>query len=104
MQLSKKIPLVASLLLVTLIPPSLAADVEKGKQKSIICASCHGGNGISSSPLWPNLAGQKPAYLEKQLHAFRSGERKDAMMVSMAKPLSDEDIKNLAAYYASLKP
>ena len=80
-----------------------AADIEKGKMLAATCASCHGAKGISHSPLWPNLAGQKAAYLEKQLKSFRNDIRKDPMMTAMAKPLSDEDIANLAAYYASLK-
>ncbi len=76
---------------------------EAGKRKAVACVSCHGAAGISNSPIWPNLAGQKSAYLEKQLKAFRAGERKDAMMNAMAKPLSDQDIKDIAAYYSSLK-
>ena len=52
--------------------------------------------------MWPNLAGQKAAYLEKQLKDFRADVRKDPMMGMMAKPLSDEDIANLSAYFASL--
>ncbi|MEP4892380.1 MAG: cytochrome c [Aliiglaciecola sp.] len=82
-----------------------AADklISMGKTKSMICASCHGSAGISQSPIWPNLAGQKSGYLEKQLIAFRDGSRKEPTMSAMAKPLSDSDIKALAAYYASLK-
>ena len=80
-----------------------AADIEKGKALSGQCAACHGPEGISPSPMWPNLAGQKAAYLEKQLKDFRADVRKDPMMGMMAKPLSDEDIANLAAYFASLK-
>lgn len=79
-----------------------AADIEKGKAISAQCAACHGAEGISHSPIWPNLAGQKAAYLEKQLKDFRADVRKDPMMTMMAKPLSDEDIANLAAYFASL--
>lgn len=79
-----------------------AADIEKGKALSGQCAACHGAEGISHSPIWPNLAGQKAAYLEKQLKDFRADVRKDPMMGMMAKPLSDEDIANLAAYFASL--
>lgn len=78
-------------------------DVAAGKAKSVTCAGCHGANGISNNPLWPNLAGQKAAYLVKQLKAFRSGTRKDPLMDSTAKGLSDADIENLAAYYSSLK-
>lgn len=80
-----------------------AADIQKGKALSAQCAACHGAAGISHSPLWPNLARQKAAYLEKQLKDFRSGVRKDPMMTMMAKPLSDEDIANLAAYFESLE-
>lgn len=78
--------------------------IEAGKKKAVICASCHGNNGMSNSPLWPNLAGQKSAYLEKQLKDFKTGARKDPMMTAYATMLTDEEIKDLAAYYASLKP
>ncbi len=83
--------------------PAVAGDVEAGKAKSVICAACHGANGISAAPIWPNLAGQKEAYLVKQIKAFKSGERKDPSMAPMVASLTDEDIANLAAYYASLK-
>jgi len=79
-----------------------AADIDAGKQKSATCAGCHGAAGLSNNPLWPNLAGQQTAYLVKQLKAFRTGERKDPMMEPMAKPLTDDDIANLAAYFSSL--
>ncbi len=80
-----------------------AGDIEAGKQKAMVCAACHGANGISAAPIWPNLAGQKDAYLEKQLKAFRDGTRSDPSMDAMAKMLTDEDIANLAAYFSSLK-
>jgi cytochrome c553 len=80
----------------------LAGDAEAGKAKAATCAGCHGPQGISNNPLWPNLAGQKEAYLVKQMKAFRDGTRQDPMMSPMAKPLSDADIENLAAYYSSL--
>ncbi len=93
------------LLLFLILPvmPALAGDAAAGKAKSAICAACHGADGISPSPLWPNLAGQKEAYLVKQIKAFKSGERKDPSMAPMVAALTDEDIDNLAAYYASLK-
>lgn len=81
----------------------LAGDAAAGKAKSATCAGCHGAAGISNNPLWPNLAGQKEAYLVKQLKAFRDGTRTDPMMAPMAKPLSDDDINNLAAYFSGLK-
>lgn len=82
--------------------PVQAADIAAGQAKAATCAGCHGANGISNNPLWPNLAGQKTAYLVKQMKAFRDGTRKDPMMTPMAKPLSDADIENLAAYFNSL--
>ena len=93
-----------TILILTLIYASLApaADPGEGKKKAAVCAACHGINGVSFNPLWPNLAGQQTAYLEKQLKDFREGRRTDASMSAMAKPLSDEDIANLAAYYSGL--
>ena len=78
-----------------------AADIAAGKAKSAICASCHGPGGNSVNPLGPNLAGQKEQYLAKQIKAFRDGTRKDPMMAPMVAALTDEDIANLAAYYAA---
>ena len=78
-------------------------DVAAGKAKSAICVACHGADGNSVNPVWPKLAGQHAAYLEKQIKDFRDGRRKDPMMSAMAVPLSDEDISNLAAYFAAQK-
>lgn len=83
---------------------SLAADAAAGKAKSATCAACHGNNGISMIPMYPNLAGQKEQYLVLQMKAFRDGERKNMVMAPMAAGLSDDDIANLSAYYASLDP
>ena len=81
----------------------LAGDAAAGKAKSSACAACHGAEGISNNDLWPSLAGQKEAYLVKQMKAFRDGSRKDPMMEPLAKPLSDADIDNLSAFYSGLK-
>ena len=94
---------VASLLLVTANIGMAAGDAAAGKAKSATCAGCHGAAGVSANPLWPNLAGQKDAYMIKQLKAFRDGGRADPLMAPMAKPLSDADIDNLAAYFSGLK-
>ncbi len=86
---------------------ALAADPSAGKAKSATCAACHGPDGIGVAPIYPNLAGQKAEYMVSALKAYESEERKggtSAMMVPMAKPLSDEDIVDLAAFYAGLKP
>ncbi|NMP16970.1 MULTISPECIES: c-type cytochrome [unclassified Thalassotalea] len=88
---------------VVLAAPAMAADVEAGKAKAAVCAACHGAEGISAVPMYPNLAGQKEAYIAKQLKDFKSGTRKDPVMAPMAMPLTDADIANLSAYYASLK-
>lgn len=80
-----------------------AADIEAGKAKAATCAACHGANGISAIPTYPNLAGQKPAYIVQQLKAFKSGERENAIMKPMATMLTEADMINVAAYYASLK-
>ena len=66
------------------------------------CGACHGPNGISAMPTTPNLAGQKPAYLDAQLRAYRSKDRQNPTMNAMAGSLSDDDIKALADYYAAL--
>ena len=79
-----------------------SGDAAAGKAKSAMCAGCHGADGNSLNNVWPNLAGQKAGYLAKALTDFKTGKRNDPMMTGMAKPLSDADIKNLAAYYASL--
>ncbi|BDX08530.1 c-type cytochrome [Planctobacterium marinum] len=82
---------------------SLAAgDPAKGKAKATTCAACHGANGISMIPNYPNLAGQKELYLVDAIKAYRDGTRKNPVMSPMAAALSDEDIANLAAYFSSL--
>lgn len=80
-----------------------AGNVAAGKAKAASCVGCHGAAGISAAPIFPNLAGQKAAYTVKQLKAFQSGARKDNMMKGQVKGLSNADMENLAAYYASLK-
>lgn len=79
-----------------------AGDVAAGKAKAAMCAACHGMNGISTIPMYPKLAGQHAQYLADSLKAFRDGRRKSPLMEPMAKGLSDYDISNLAAYFASL--
>ena len=78
-------------------------DAAAGKAKAATCNACHGANGISAVPTYPNLAGQKEAYLVKQMKAFKDGSRKDPTMNAMAKPLSDADMANVAAHYAGMK-
>ena len=83
-----------------------AGDPEAGKAKAAVCASCHGADGKALIPTYPNLAGQNQEYLVIALKAYRSKERQggnSALMHAMAANLSDEDINNLAAYYAGLE-
>jgi cytochrome c553 len=82
---------------------AVAAAAAAGKAKAASCAGCHGANGISAVPTYPNLAGQKEAYLAKQMKAFKDGTRKDPTMNAMAAPLSDADMANISAFYAGLK-
>jgi cytochrome c553 len=79
-----------------------AGNSDAGKARATICAGCHGQNGISPIPNYPNLKGQNEKYLVKALRAYRDGQRSDPTMSPMAKPLSDRDIDDLAAYYSSL--
>ena len=83
-------------------PLCAAGNADAGKAKAGMCAACHGMDGISAAPIWPNLAGQKEQYLVKQLKAFREGTRSEPTMTALVSSLSDEDIANLAAYYSSL--
>ena len=80
-----------------------AGNAEAGAGKAAVCAACHGADGNSPNDLWPNLAGQKEAYMVKQLKDFKSGARKDPVMAPMAAPLSDQDMANVSAFFASQK-
>lgn len=90
------------LLTATLSFGAFAGDAAAGKAKAAICAACHGANGISPNDIWPNLAGQKKGYLIKQIKAFKEGKRQDPSMAPMVGMLNDQDIENIAEYYASL--
>ena len=81
-----------------------AADIKAGEEKAVVCVACHGPGGVSISPEWPSLAGQGQKYLEKQLREFKSGERPNIIMQPQAALLSDEDIVNIAAYFAAQAP
>ncbi|MBS0569830.1 MAG: cytochrome c [Proteobacteria bacterium] len=82
-----------------------AADPVAGKAKyETTCVACHGANGISIAPIYPNVAGQKDEYLVAQMQAFRDGTRQNAIMAPMAKGLTDTDIANIAAFVSTLKP
>lgn len=81
-----------------------AALVARGENLSAYCKSCHGMQGRPVADTWPNLAGQHAAYLQKQLVAFHSGERKNTHMQVVVKPMGDPEFAALAAYYSQLAP
>ena len=79
-------------------------DAAKGAQLSATCQACHTADGSRGAPANPILQGQHPEYLVKQLAEFKSGKRKNAIMMGMAAPLSEDDMKQLAAFYATKTP
>lgn len=95
--------LILAALLALAAAPGLAADAAAGRTKAAACSTCHGANGISQIPNAPHIAGQPELYLAEQLKAYRSQVRKDPMMGVIAKPLSDADIADLAAWFASIE-
>jgi cytochrome c553 len=81
-----------------------AGDPAAGKDKSAVCAACHGADGNSMVPAWPTIAGQHEEYLYQQLLDFKSGKRDNPQMAPILIPLSEEDLSDLSAYYASQTP
>ena len=80
-----------------------SGDAEVGKKKSTPCAVCHGAEGVSISPEFPNLAGQYPDYIESAIRHYKNGKRKNPIMQAQVKDLSQKDVLDLAAYFSSLK-
>lgn len=102
----KRIIILAGVLLCAQ-PVFAKGDAAAGEQKAMMCVACHGATGKVSVPMYPNLAGQNAGYLEHSLQAYKKGERSGGqaeIMKAYVSGLSDEDISNLAAYYASMKP
>ncbi|HMM45842.1 MAG TPA: c-type cytochrome [Candidatus Macondimonas sp.] len=81
-----------------------SGDPEAGQQKAAPCAACHGPDGNSTNGEWPKLAGQHPQYTEAQLKAFKEGKRQNPLMTPMAMGLSEEDMADVAAYFAKQRP
>jgi len=103
--LNKKIIALAILLAAPMMA-NAAGDVAAGKAKAAMCAGCHGMNGVAVIPGYPNLKGQSALYIETSLKAFKAKTRtggQSALMYPMAGMLSEADIKNIAAYFSSLK-
>ncbi|WP_227715150.1 c-type cytochrome [Marinobacter sp. 1-3A] len=83
--------------------PAVAVDADAVAKKIITCVACHGADGQSTAPIYPNLAGQAPEYLEMALKAYRAGERNggmSAVMTPQAINLTDKDIADMSAYYS----
>lgn len=95
--------LILSVLLLMSLNVFSAGDADKGQSLSGTCAACHGADGNSINPVWPSLAGQNEAYLTRHMTFFRDGQRENAMMAPMVAALSDQDIADLSAYFASQK-
>jgi len=85
-------------------PSSFKADLAKGQQLAASCMACHAADGTRGSPANPILQGQHPEYLVKQLTEYKSGKRKNAIMQGMAAGLSQDDMRHIAAFYASKEP
>jgi cytochrome c553 len=99
-----RILLASGVAVASLAGPVAAADAQAGRQKVAgLCQACHGMDGLSKNPEAPNLAGQIQNYLAKSLNEYRSGERRNESMNIVAKELTDEEIANLSAYYASIQ-
>ena len=94
----------AALVLPAVAAPAPAADIAAGKALAEGCAACHGADGVSQMPLTPSLAGEPDDFTQWQLVYFRSGARKSEVMGPIGEALSNPDIRNLGAYYASLAP
>jgi cytochrome c553 len=80
-----------------------AGNAAAGRQKALMCQTCHGLDGKAKIPEAPNLAGQSSAYLVKALNDYRSGARKNDMMSLVAPTLKDTDVEDLAAYYSAIE-
>jgi cytochrome c553 len=86
-----------------LAPAFAHADAAAAKERAqTVCAGCHGPEGISTSPLYPHIAGQQATYLAKAIRDYRDGKRSDPLMSPMAQGLSDAQVEDLAAYFAGL--
>jgi len=99
----KTLTLVIGVLVLGLGNIAFAGDAAAGKEKSVMCAACHGADGIATQPIYPNLAGQQEEYLVMATKAYRDGVRDNELMKMFLMSLTDDDIANLAAYFSSLK-
>lgn len=94
------------LTLLVSLPVMAMGDATAGQAKAAVCAACHGADGNSAIPNWPKLAGQHAAYLERQLVLVKAGKRQIPEMAGIAMGLSEQDMADISAYYATqvIKP
>ena len=83
--------------------PAGAGDIKAGRQKALQCQTCHGLDGLSKLPEAPNLGGQPEPFLINALNDFRKGVRKNDMMTIVVEKLTDQDVADLAAYFAAIE-
>lgn len=100
---STKSKLALALALALSLPACAGGNAEAGKAKSAACAGCHGEDGNSTVPSFPKLAGQHPDYIYRALKDYKMGKRKNPIMAGQVANLSDQDMKDLGAYYAKQK-
>lgn len=94
----------ASTLAAEATPAFFDGKAEAGATKAAVCGACHGVGGNSQNPEWPNLAGQSPAYIAEQVHLFKNQVRVNPVMQPMVASLTNEDINDLAVYFAGQTP
>ena len=96
---------ILTLCALTVLSASVSAggNASAGKDKAAACAGCHGIDGVATAPMNPNLGGQHENYLYHALKSYKNGSRQNAIMQGMAAALSDQDMKDIAAFYASQK-
>ena len=105
MKMNRTLPAVLAVVAALAAGHASAADVEAGKKKAQeLCAACHNMDGISTIAEYPKLAGQYPEYMAKALRDYKSGARKNPIMAGMAAGLTQKDIDDVSAYFASLPP
>lgn len=101
MSFSLRLSLLSSVLLLASLPAFAAGDAAAGQAKSAVCAACHGADGNSVVPNWPKLAGQHAQYMTRQVTLIKSGARVVPEMVGVVPGLTDQDIADLSAWFAS---
>jgi cytochrome c553 len=101
--MKKQLLVLVGLLALSTSALSASGDAEVGRKKSAPCAACHGANGISATPDFPNLAGQYADYLHSALKHYKNGKRKNPIMQGQVANLSEKDMLDLSAFFASQK-